>query len=153
MRVASLPAFMRPAGTTTMTREFAAFVIAGGVAAGVNWLSNVLLLFIMPLEVSVMVAYLVGMTTAYILNRLFVFELSGRSVHEEYVRFVIVNVIALVQVWLVTVGLARFIMPAIGWTFHPAEVAHAIGVASPIVTSYLGHRYFTFSRKLPHPPR
>lgn len=136
-----------------MKREFAAFVIAGAIAAAVNWLSNVLLLFVIPLEYSVILAYLIGMTTAYILNRLFVFKLSGRRVHEEYFRFATVNVIALAQVWLVTVGLARFVMPAIDWTFYPAETAHAIGVVSPIMTSYLGHRYFTFSPKLQHPPR
>lgn len=134
-----------------MTREFAAFVLAGGIAAGVNWLSNVLLLKVMPLEASIVAAYLIGMTTAYTLNRLFVFKQSGRAVHDEYIRFAIVNIVALAQVWLVTVGVARLAMPAIGWTFHPAEVAHAIGVISPIVTSYLGHRYFTFSPKLQRP--
>ena len=130
-----------------MSREFITFVVAGAIAAAINWLSNVLLLFVMPLEWSVVVAYLIGMTTAYTLNRIFVFKLSGRHVHEEYVRFAIVNVIALAQVWLVTMGLARLLLPAIGWTFYPAELAHAVGVASPIVTSYLGHRYFTFAPK------
>lgn len=130
-----------------MSREFVAFVVAGGLAAAVNWGTNILLMMVMPLEASVVLAYLVGMTTAYILNRVFVFAQSGRQVHEEYLRFGIVNLVALVQVWLVTLGLARFVLPAIGWSFHPAEIAHAVGVASPIVTSYLGHRYFTFSPK------
>ena len=54
-----------------------------------------------------MLAYLVGMTIAYLLNRLFVFERSGRAVADEYVRFGIVNLVALAQVWIVSVGLAR----------------------------------------------
>lgn len=130
-----------------MTREFITFVLAGGVAAGVNWGSNLLLNRLMPLEVSVVIAYVIGMTTAYVLSRAFVFAASGRSTHEEYTRFVIVNLFAVVQVWVVTIVLARVLLPALEWTFHPEAVSHLVGVASPIVTSYLGHKYFTFARK------
>lgn len=130
-----------------MSREFVTFVAVGALAAAVNWLSNILLLFVMPLDFSILVAYLIGMTTAYTLNRSFVFKLSGRRVHDEYMRFAIVNIIAVAQVWLVTMGLARLLLPAVGWTLYPAELAHAVGVASPIITSYFGHRYFTFARK------
>lgn len=134
-----------------MTREFVAFVLAGGVAAGVNWGSNLALNSVMPLEVSVVIAYLIGMTTAYILSRVFVFQASGRAAHDEYARFAIVNLVAIVQVWVVTIALARLVLPAIGWTFRPEAVSHLVGVASPIVTSYLGHKYFTFARKAAAP--
>ncbi|WP_291843467.1 GtrA family protein [Maricaulis sp.] len=130
-----------------MTREFVSFIVAGGIAAGVNWGSNILLRLVMPLEASVLVAYLIGMTTAYTLSRLFVFAESGRQLHDEYIRFAIVNVIAAAQVWLVTIALAKWFLPLIGWIWYPELVAHAAGVASPILTSYLGHKYFTFSKK------
>lgn len=130
-----------------MTRQLATFVLAGGIAAGVNWLSRIGFSLFAPLEAAVILAYLVGMTTAYALNRLFVFEKSGRSIREEYARFAIVNVVALAQVFIVTVGLARFFFPAVGFDWHPDAVAHAFGVASPIVTSFAGHRYFTFAAR------
>ncbi|WP_339744303.1 GtrA family protein [uncultured Maricaulis sp.] len=130
-----------------MSREFVTFVVAGGVAAAVNWLSRIALSSVMTLELSVVIAYLIGMVTAYALNRLFVFAASGRTVSDESVRFTLVNIVALAQVWLVTIGLVRFILPAIGWDWHAASIAHAVGVASPILTSYLGHRHFTFSKK------
>ena len=129
-----------------MNREVLAFVVAGGIAAGVNWLSRIALSAIMVLELAVVVAYLIGMTTAYVLNRSFVFAKSNRTIRDEYVRFAIVNVIALAQVFLVTIGLARFVFPALGFTWYADEIAHAVGVASPIVTSYLGHKKFTFAR-------
>lgn len=132
-----------------MTREFLTFVLAGAIAAGVNWVSNLALHLFMPLQLSVVIAYLIGMTTAYALNRIYVFKASGRTVPEEYGRFAIVNAVALAQVWLVTIGLYELLMPAIGWTLWPAEIAHAIGVASPVITSYFGHRYFTFGPKRP----
>ncbi|WP_233350126.1 GtrA family protein [Henriciella mobilis] len=125
-------------------RQFLAFVLTGGFAALCNWLSRMVLSAYMSLEIAIVVAYLIGMTIAYTLSRIFVFQKSGRSVSDEYTRFALVNVVALVQVWLVTIGLADYLLPAIGWTWRPEDIAHAAGVASPVLTSYLGHRYFTF---------
>lgn len=129
-------------------QEFLRFVLVGGLAALVNWLSRLVFSSATSFEIAVALAYFVGMTVAYILNRQFVFERSGRSVGNEYTRFVLINIIALVQVWIVSVGLARIVFPAIEWTFYPEAIAHAVGVASPIITSYLGHRYFTYSKKV-----
>jgi len=128
--------------------EFLRFVLVGGFAAAVNWISGLAFGIFTRFEIAIALAYLIGMTTAYVLNRLFVFERSGRTVGNEYLRFASVNIVALLQVWLVSVGLARFFFPAIGWSFHPEPIAHAIGVASPIITSYLGHRYFTYAKKV-----
>ncbi len=130
-----------------MTREFVTFIAAGAVAAAANWCSNLALRAVMPLEYSVAAAYLVGMTVAYALCRTYVFSASGARVYREYLRFAIVNVIALAQVWVVTIGAVEAVFPAIGWIWRPADVAHALGVASPVVTSYLAHRYYTFARR------
>lgn len=127
--------------------EFGRFLLTGGVAAGVNVASRWLLSHAMAYEVAVVVAYLVGMTTAYLLSRAFVFARSGRAVVDEAVRFALVNVFALVQVWIVSVGLARLVFPAIGFDWHGEDIAHLIGVAVPAVTSYFGHRHFSFSRR------
>ena len=125
-------------------RRFALFVAAGGFAALVNIGSRIVLSLVMRYETAIVLAYLCGMTTAYALNRLFVFERSGRSVTDEYLRFAIVNAVALAQVWVVSVGLARFVFPALGFAWHADTVAHVIGVAVPVFTSYLGHKHFSF---------
>jgi len=122
-------------------------VLAGGTAALVNILSRVALNWLMPYEVAIIVAYLCGMTTAYLLNRYFVFAASGRGVASEYTRFALVNLAAVAQVWIVSVGLARLAFPAIGFTWHAETVAHVIGVAIPVFTSYLGHKHFSFAAK------
>lgn len=124
--------------------QFVRFLLTGGVAAAVNILSRIALSLAIPFEVAVVLAYLVGMTTAYVLARLFVFDRSGAPVHHEYLRFAVVNVVALIQVWLVSVGLANWLFPAIGFTWYPELVAHMIGVISPVATSYYGHKLFTF---------
>lgn len=130
-----------------VSRQFIKFAFVGGLAAGVNWGSRALFSGFIPVEAAVAAAYLVGMTTAFALNRAFVFEPSGRSARSDYVRFSLVNLVALVQVWIVTMGLLRIVFPAIGFTWRAEDVAHGIGVLSPIVTSYLGHRHFSFAQR------
>jgi putative flippase GtrA len=128
-------------------RRFVLFLLAGGIAAGVNILSRIALNYVMPYEVAIVVAYLAGMTTAYLLNKFFVFESSGRGAASEYLRFALVNLAAVAQVWIVSVGLARFVFPAIGFSWHAETVAHVVGVAVPVFTSYLGHKHFSFAAK------
>lgn len=129
-----------------MSSQFVRFLLTGGLAALVNIGARYLLSSAMIFEAAVVLAYVIGMVTAYCLSRLLVFQKSGRSVASEFKRFVIVNLFALSLVWLVSVGLARLLFPAIGLTWHSDDIAHLIGVLAPAVTSYLGHRYYTFAR-------
>ena len=127
--------------------EFGRFLLTGGLAAGVNVVARWGLSHALAYEAAVVLAYLVGMATAYLLSRAFVFARSGRTVTDEAVRFALVNVVALVQVWIVSVGLARLVFPAVGFDWHAEDFAHLIGVAIPAVTSYFGHRHFSFSSR------
>ena len=97
-----------------------------------------------PFEAAVVLAYIVGMAAAFLLARAFVFTGASGSVHGQAARFAVVNAVAFAQVWLVSVGLARLLLPAIGWIWSPETVAHLVGVASPVVTSYFMHRRFSF---------
>jgi putative flippase GtrA len=129
--------------------RFIRFLLTSAVAAMVNLVSRYLLNFVMSFASAVAVAFPFGMLTAYILNRLLVFERSGRSVADELWRFTVVNLVAAAQVWIISVGLAEYAFPASGFNWHPLEVAHLIGVAAPVLTSYLGHRHFSFARIAP----
>ena len=129
-------------------RQFVSFLITGGIAALVNIGARIIFNFFMRFEIAVIVAYLCGMTTAYVLARYFVFERSGRTVHDEYIRFTLVNLAAIAQVWIVSVGLADFGFPWLGFTWHSHTVAHVIGVAVPVFTSYIGHKRFSFARRI-----
>ena len=120
--------------------------MVGGFSALVNLTVRYLLNFIMSFETAVLLAYLAGMATAFIFSRRYVFASSGRKAHDEMVRFAIVNLFAVIQVWLISVGLARHGFPAIGLGWHAEDLAHLIGVAAPTVTSYFGHRHFSFAR-------
>jgi putative flippase GtrA len=128
-----------------MSAEFLRFLSTGGLAATVNLFSRHELNKVLSFEAAVVLAYLLGMLTAYILARHFVFPDSGRTVVSELKRFTVINVFSLALVWLISIGLARRLFPAIGFRWHAEDIAHFVGVAAPAVVSYFGHRAYTFS--------
>jgi putative flippase GtrA len=132
-------------GERREAHAFAAFVVSGGLAAGVNVVSRYLLSRWLTFEAAVAVAFVLAMTTAFLLNRAFVFRSSAHWL-TQYWRFAVVNLIAFVQVFLVSEGLVRLLFPAVGLRWHPLEIGHLLGVMSPIATSYYAHKHFTFRR-------
>jgi putative flippase GtrA len=124
--------------------RFVAFLLTGGIAAGVNIAARWLLEFAVNFEIAVAAAYLAGMLTAFVLARLFVFKAAAGRARWQFVRFAAVNLVALVQVFLVSVGLARFVFPPLGVAWLGETAAHVIGVLSPVASSYLLHRHFSF---------
>jgi putative flippase GtrA len=130
-------------------RRFLRFLLTSGAAAGVNLGARWLLNQFVDFEIAVFIAFWFGVTTAYLLAKTYVFDSSGRSSASEFRRFLTVNVFALILVWTVSVGLARWMFPAIDFNWRPDDVAHFIGVVTPAVLSYFGHRFYTFAEYAP----
>ncbi|WP_024891519.1 GtrA family protein [Luteimonas huabeiensis] len=130
------------------SRQFLLFILAGGVAAIANFGSRIILSLALPYTAAIAVAYCIGMAAAFALNRRFVFTHADNSLHSQATWFILVNILAVLQTLAISLLLARWLFPVIGMTFYPETVAHAFGVAVPVVTSYIGHRALTFrSRK------
>jgi putative flippase GtrA len=125
-------------------RRFVSFAVTGGIAAVCNLAARFLMSRVMRYELAVLFAYLVGMIVAFVLARSFVFERSETEWHAQLGRFALVNVVAFAQVWLVSVGLVRLVFPRMAFHWHAEDVAHLIGVASPILVSYYAHKHFSF---------
>jgi putative flippase GtrA len=129
---------------TFVSREFLVFLLTGGFAAAVNWGSRIVYNIWMPYSAAIVVAYITGMITAYILARLFVFKQSTQSTSKSVMFFVLVNLVAVLQTWAVSVGLAYYVFPHLGMTWHDRDIAHLVGVAVPVFTSYIGHKKWSF---------
>ena len=127
-----------------MTRQFAGFLVAGGIAAAANVGSRILFSRLVGLELAVILAYLVGMTVAFVLMRSAVFPPSAAPIGRQVALFAAVNLAALLQTLVVTLLLARWLLPAAGIRSHIEEIAHIVGVGVPIVTSFFGHKYLSF---------
>ncbi len=126
--------------------EFMQFLLVGGFAAVVNFFCRIALSELMSFRWAVFIAYLFGMLTAFLLSKYLVFEKSGKHHLHELRDFTIVNILAVIQVWLISVGLAEYLFPAIEYDFFANELAHFIGLMVPAITSYLGHKHFSFKK-------
>lgn len=124
--------------------QYGIFLAVSGFAALVNLLARIAIGMALAYEIAVVLAYLIGMTVAFVLTRSFVFAARDGDAKVQYTRFAVVNALALAQVWVVSVGLLYVVFPAIGFTWHAETVAHAIGLAVPAVTSFIGHKYYSF---------
>ncbi len=120
--------------------------MVGGFAAGINFISRIGFSEFVSYRIAIILAYLVGMITAFLLSKHYVFETSGRPLKDELRDFTIVNFFAVIQVWLISVGLAEYFFLYISFTFYPEEVAHLTGLGIPAITSYFGHKYFSFRK-------
>ncbi|MBX3725014.1 MAG: GtrA family protein [Xanthomonadales bacterium] len=124
--------------------RFLRFLLVGGFAAAVNLAAGILLRQWLGFAPAAVIAYAIGMATAFVLNRLLVFAGAARPVHEQAAWFVLVNLAGVAQTVLIGLLLARIVLPWLDWTWHTDTVAHAVGIAVPVVTSYLGHKHLSF---------
>lgn len=129
---------------TFMSREFLMFLLTGGFAAAVNWGSRIVYNIWMPFTTAIILAYITGMITAFILAKIFVFKSSTQSTGRSVFFFTLVNLVAVLQTWAVSVGLAYYLFPRLGMTWHDRDIAHLVGVAVPVISSYFGHKKWSF---------
>lgn len=130
--------------TRGTSRQFAVFLVAGGIAALANIGSRIVFSHWVSFTVAIVAAYIVGMIVAFALNRLFVFQSPRHGLHHQVLWFTGVNVAAVLQTLGISLLLARWLLPKWGVHSHIDTISHVIGVAVPAVTSYIGHRYLTF---------
>jgi putative flippase GtrA len=126
------------------SRQFLAFLLTGGCAAAVNFFTRIGYNRVMPFSAAVVCAYVTGMLVAFLLNRLFVFRESSQAVHRAAGYFVLVNIVGIAQTWTISMALLHWVLPWLGVEAHAREIAHAVGLAVPAFSSYLGHKHFSF---------
>ncbi len=129
-----------------LTFQFNLFLIAGGIAALINFSSRIILNIWLNFSYSIIIAYVIGMITFYLLAKTYVFIGSNQSYVKSIFYFICVNILAVAQTWLISIGLANYLFPEIGLLKFDKEIAHGIGVLVPVFTSYFGHKYFSFSK-------
>lgn len=129
-----------------LSAQFVRFVLAGGIAAAANYGSRFLFSLWLPYPVAITCAYLVGMAVAFALMRQYVFAAAGQPMLPQVWKFALVNGLALLQTLVVSLVLARWVLPAMGVQSHVEAIAHLVGVVVPVFTSFIGHRQATFRR-------
>lgn len=96
-------------------QRFLRFIISGGVNTGVSYTCYLALLSVTTYRVSYSFAYVIGMVTAYVLNRVFVFK-SHRGAASVFLLPVIYVVqygigIGILWLWVDIAGLSQKLGP------------------------------------------
>ncbi len=124
--------------------QFIRFLLVGGIAASANFGSRFLFSRWVDYESAIIFAFLVGLLTAFLLMRKLVFNAEGKKLMPQIIKFVAVNLFALLQTLLISVALVRWLFPQWDITNNPEAWAHLIGVLTPVVSSYFCHKFLTF---------
>jgi putative flippase GtrA len=130
----------------TLNLEFIKFVIIGGFAALVNFISRFFLNITFNYVTSVIIAYIFGMITAYLLCRLFVFQSSKNNKVKQIFYFTLVNIFAVLQTVLVSLFFVNYAFSWMNDINLREALAHFIWISITVFTSYIGHKYITFRR-------
>ena len=125
--------------------KFFLFLFCGGIAALANIYSRVLFSNYLSYKVSIVLAYFIGLLVAFVLFKFIVFKKTNlHNVNKEIVKFIIVNALALIQTFFVSLVFSDYIFVWCNLNYHRYDIAHVIGVVTPVVTSYIFHSLFTF---------
>lgn len=138
---------MQPAKTAVLPvkhRQFILFLLAGCAAALINFGSRIVLSYWVSFTSAIVLAYLVGMITAFVLNRIIVFRSPQNRLHHQMFWFIAINIAAVLQTLGVSLLLVDIVFPRAGFYWHAETVAHAIGIAVPVLSSFVGHKMLTF---------
>ena len=125
-------------------REFIYFVITGGIAALVNILTRFIFSFFIDFTLSILFSYFIAMVLAFILARRFVFRKSKKSIYSSFALFSLINLLAVLQTLLISIITRDYFLEKMINLQYANLISHTIGVATPIFTSFLGHKYLSF---------
>lgn len=124
-------------------RQFILFVAVGSLAAGLNFFTRLALSAVVGFPLAVTLAFLVGLSAAFVLNRWLVFPHSHRPIPQQITGFLVTNLAFLPPVLLSAMLLSNW-LTGLGLTRYAEEVAHLIAIALPTVFSYLIYKFRVF---------
>lgn len=130
-----------------ISKEFLRFFFSALAAAAVNFTARYLLDPYVGYNQAIVFAYIIGTVAAFFLYQNEVFGKGARPLWQEIGLFLFVTMAAIAQTLLVSVLFTEYVFPLLGWSWHNKEVAHVIGMGVPMFSSFLGHKYLTFSHE------
>jgi putative flippase GtrA len=135
---------LRKLAALYVSPQFGRFLVAGGVALVLHWLSRFVFNLYVGYGWAIVMAYLVGILVAFVLNKIFVFPFSERSVGFELGLFFAVNIAAFPLVWAVAYVLGEWVLRS--WLPRdPAfALAHGTAITLPVLVNFVIHKFITF---------
>lgn len=130
----------------TALPQIVRFLLLGGLAAAINWLVRFPLSAIMPFDLAVILAYVIGMSVGFTLYRHYVFPGSTRPVAAQSLVFLGVNLIGATVVLVLTWLFLRLLSQT-GWPLAIHEgLAHGAAIGFGAIANFFGHKTLTFAQ-------
>jgi putative flippase GtrA len=126
------------------SRQFGRFLLAGGIAALLHWLSRFAFNLFMSYALAIVAAYAVGMAVAFVLNKQYVFPYSRRPLAAEMSFFVLFNIAAFPFVWVAAYVLGELVFAQLLPRQLALALGHGCGVALPVFVNFVLHKSITF---------
>jgi putative flippase GtrA len=127
-----------------MTLQFSYFLVSGAIASLMNWGGRFFFSQYFNFQTAVVLAFFIGLSSGFLLMRFFVFKDAKSSSKSQAIWYVVVNMLALAQTFVVSLLMVKLIQSSFESTDTAEAIAHAVGVIVPVFTSFLGHKHFTF---------
>ena len=127
-----------------LSAQFVRFLVVGGIALAFHWLSRFAFNSFMSYGWAIALAYGVGMIVAFVLNKIYVFPLSTRSLNFEMLVFFAVNIAAFPAVWLVAYVLGEWVLVRYMPPQLAFALAHGFAITLPVFANYALHKLITF---------
>jgi len=142
---------MQPTAPTgrTLDRPQGRFVIAGGIAALVNWLVRFPIELAVAYFAALLLATSIGMACGFLLYRSWVFPGSTRSLAGQIRDFILVNLTGQATMLAIATLARQLLFVVEVGPLIAGAVAHALGIGIAAIVNYLGHRHLTFARAAP----
>src|SRR5260364_391044 len=101
------------------------YSLMGGTATTVTFGSLILFNLWFRFSTSILLSHVAGMAIAFSLTKVFVFKQSKQNFLHSIFLFCLVNLITIIQTWLISMGFAYYLLPAFHITALIHEISHA----------------------------
>lgn len=142
---ALMPAKIKDFLLLYFSAQFLKFLFSGSMSALVNWSTRLILHQILEVDsdYSFIIAYFLGLLTAFLLYRKFVFPYSFLPSTTQSIRFLIVNFSFFPIVFFAFNFLVDLLLSfGMGDYAHP--VSHVLVIGLPAVITFLLYKFFAF---------
>ena len=125
-------------------RQFILFIITGGTSAIINIFSRIILSNFFRFEIAILISYGIGMITAFLLAKRYVFLNSNKSIKKSFPAFALVNLISVLQTFFVSIFIKSCLLILFNNLSIIELISHTCGLGILVFTSFYGHKYITF---------
>lgn len=124
---------------------FRKFLLAGGIAALINWIARLILndFFKLSLVYSIVTAHFIGMVVAFYLFKTHVFK-SKKKLLSSSRSFFLVNIFSLIFVYFATLLLIKLFLFIFSDIIFIKGISYGLALGLTSITSFYLHKKFTY---------